>query len=446
MNRFITIFLLTLLFCSNIFAQQGNWHWARGTTGNSTTSWPTATDSFGNVYAAGVFADGAVSFDDYSYPFVCTGSMCILSKYDITGNFLWARSTQNGVHTSLTGIAVDHNGNCFLLGWLTDSVMEMSGLVLRNTVYPHAQYYLVKFDAFGAVLWAKIGGGRSVSSPALPIGLNGGNTALILGTGGVAVDVYNHVYVTTCFNLPRVAIGADTLVNTDTTGATDDFLLAEYDPSGNLVRATSSGGKGIDIPTGITVTPAGDVYIAGVYNSDTLAFGASIITDTNSHTSLWNGFLARYDPTGHPVWATGISGSGHAYAAGLATDGSSRVYVTGGCSDDTLYLGGTTIANPYPGKPFLYLQQFTASNNVGWNKAISSRSGGSTFGYGITAYISNICVVGAFSDSINIDGHTLDTPIKSTDPVFIAGFDTSGYSLSGAALPSGSSPSGRHIS
>ncbi len=436
MSRFFALFFIGFVFCHDAYAQ--GWIWGRGTIGNNVTSWPVATDPAGNAFVAGI-SSGEISFEHYGLPFTGTGDLCELAKYDGYGHFLWARSTPEGSHSFLINIATDLAGNCYLLGWMLDSTIQLGSFTLINTAWPNAQYFIAKYDGDGNVTWAKNAGGRSGTNVAPPVAFNGGSTAKMLSLGAIATGPDGDVYVTTCFNLPTVTIGSNTLINKDNSGATDDILLIKYDSLGNLVWAKSAGGTGNDIPFSIAVTPAGSVYIAGMFNSDSVAFGPLAIADTGTGPQRWNAFIARYDTAGSPTWASGSSGSGMVYASGVTTDVHNNVYLTGGTAEDQLSFAGTGFVNPYPGQPVQYIVKLNADNNFVWSKSFGSSTGGNTWGYGITySPMGQVWVSGAFSDQVRIDGQVLVVPPASVDPVFIAGFDTSGYYTFGGVLQSGS--------
>lgn len=436
MIRIICIVVSGLFLNAAVYAQE--WLWGKGSIGNNVKSWPVATDQLGNVYVAGVSA-GAVSFDNNSLPFAVNGNLCVVAKYDGQGDFLWARSMDNGTNTFPIAIATDTSGNCYLFGWLIDSSMGIGGFTLHNTAYPGAQYFIAKFDPRGNVLWASNGGGRTGALTAPPVSFNSACSAQIPGLGGIAVDTGGNIYITTAFNLPTVTVGTNTLTNKDASGTTDDILLVKYDTSGSVVWAKSPGGIGTDIPCGITVTRAGDIYIAGFFNSDSVIFGPSVIKDVSIASQQWNAFIARYDGAGNPVWASGSGGGGKTYASGITSDTNNTAYMVGGTADSVISFGGLIIINPNPGSPILYLVSFDTSNNPYWYKIIASPTGGNAWGYSVAmSPMGQVWVSGAFSDEVNIGGHILDTPGLSVDPVFIAGFGTTGYYVASGALQSGS--------
>ena len=436
MNRIRVIFLLCSLFSTTAHAQ--GWKWGRGTTGNDVKSWPVATDQAGNVFVAGV-SSGQISFEYYGLPFASGGDLCEVAKYDNYGHFLWARSTPNGSHSFLINITTDKAGNCYLMGWMLDSTMQIGQFTLVNTAYPFAQYFIAKYDPTGNVKWVNSGGGRAGINEAPPVIFTGGGIARMFGLGGITAGGNGELYVATCFNLPAVVAGSFILTNKDATGTTDDIMLVKYDSSGNVSWAKSAGGAGDDIPFGIAVTPAGSIYIAGMFNSDSVAFGPSAIYDTATGPQKWNGFIARYTASGTPLWASGSGGTGMVYASGIACDEHNNVYLTGGMAEDRIFFAGAYIENPYPGRPVQYLIKIDGLNSVAWARTMGSPTGGNVWGYGVAVSpMNHVWVSGAFSDMVMLNDRNLRVPSASADPVFIAGFDTLGNDNFGDVLQSGS--------
>ncbi len=440
MLRILAILFLYCTTPTSLYAQA--WQWGKGSIGNNVRSWPVAADSLGNVYAAGV-TNGIVSFDNYGLPFISNGTHIILAKYDTYGNFLWARSTQPCINSSLINITTDLAGNCYLLGCLADTGLTIGAFTLHNSLYPGAQYFIAKFDAQGNVIWANNTGGNSGVQQPTSITLSASSSARLMSAGGITTDASGNIFITLGFDLPDVTVGATILANKDPSGKTGDILLVKYDPSGNILWVHSSGGSGDDIPTGIAVTPAGDVYISGLFNSDSAVFGSSVIKNISSGIQRWNAFIARYDASGNPSWASGSGGDGKTYAAGIASDDVGNVYLVGGTADGVISFSGTNIPDTNAGSAMLYLAEFGPSNSVDWYKTIGSTvAGGSVCGYGVATLpgdFGSVWVTGAFNGPASIDTNTLNAPSGSVDPLFITGFDYRKKYIASASLKAGGS-------
>ena len=423
--------LLLLSFLSSVHANGQGWQWGRGNTGGGMDGWPVATDPSGNVFAAGIDFGGATTYwgpgDSITYSTGGSGYQTIMVKYDGNGNYLWGRGTSNG-DSYIMNIATDQSGNSFLFGTVNGPSLQIGGVTMTNAAYPAVQYFLAKFDPNGNLLWVKNEGGAQ-GTYVSAVG------SFVLGTGGISTDATGNIYITCNFSTPSVTVGSFTLTNADPSGLTDDILVAKYDPSGNVLWAKKAGGSGADDAYGLAVTSLGDVYIAGVFSSSSIVFGPSTISGASSSAS--NAFIARYNQSGTPTWACSSGGSGGELAVGVAADAANNVYLTGGLIDNSISFSGTTITNPYPGSSVLYLVKFKQDNTVDWFKTIGASSS-STSGYCIAMSLCNtIWVSGILNGPVNIDGHTLMPPDASSDPVFIAGFNTSGTYAGSAALQSG---------
>ena len=436
MQKRITLILLVTctFFCGALHAQ--GWLWAKWNTGTGMDGWPVATDPFGNVFVGGFTAVGQAKFGSIIVPRAgITGLQPIIVKYDANGNVLWANGVENG-ESYIMNIATDQNGNSFMFGTINSSSLQIGSVTLTNTIAPTPQYFIAKYDPSGNVLWA-INAGNAQGAYV------GTCISVVLSTGGITTDASGNIFVTANFRLPSTTIGSFTLSNTDPSGNTDDILIAKYDPSGTLQWAKSAGGAKDDDAYGITVTPAGDIYIAGTFTSPSISIGSSILTNVNNAQEA---FIARFNSSGNPVWGdnsvtVGLGGIDTCVgnAIGIASDASNNIYITGGLLSNSILFGGAAITNPASGHPYLYLMKFDPSNNVSWYKTIFSASHNfGTWGYSIAmSKCGTIWISGVMNDSVNIDGHVLHEPENSSDPVFIAGYTSTGVYNGSAALQSG---------
>ena len=84
------------------------------------------------------------------------------------------------------------------------------------------------------------------------------------------------------------------------------MFVVKYDGLGNTVWSKRAGGSLDDYGNSIAVRK-GDVYITGTYNSSSLAFGTTTLTNTSAGTG--DILLAKYDLSGNSVWAKKAGGS-----------------------------------------------------------------------------------------------------------------------------------------
>jgi len=427
---FLYLILLLLTGGAPLQLRAQGWQWAIGNKGGLNDAWPVATDPAGNVFAAGTNQSGGDNIiGGITYP--NTGGVAIqdlLVKLSPGGVVQWVQGTQNA-ESWLYNITTDASGNSFIFGSFDATSMQIGGTTLNNPA-GNIQYFIAKFNPAGTLLWAVNDGTASWLGQFI-----GG--ALILGTGGICTDAAGNVYITSAFTTTTLTIGPYTLTNADPTGSTDDVFVAKYNSAGVLQWATSFGGSESDDAYGITITPAGNVYVTGAFYSPSMPVGSSVLTNASGDPQA---YAAEIDPTGNPVWGVGAGSFYASFGAGIIADAAGNVYMTGGFTDDTISFAGVTISRTYPSVDeylALFLIQISPAHTITWNKTIGSPSSG-VYGFSIgLASCGQVWVSGNFSDSGNIDGHMLYAPANSQDPVFIAGYNLSGTVAGFSGLQSG---------
>ena len=424
--------ILAVIFPVNLFAQTTGWQWARANSGGGSDGWPVAVDPSGNVFMGVLGFSSPMSFGSYNLPFPTgAGTQAVVVKYDPSGNFQWATGTEFG-SAYIINIAADNSGNVLMLASLISDSIKIGSFVLYNA--PGASYYkymLVKFDAAGNVLWAHADGGTTA------LGGSGGYVPC-LSSGAITTDASDNCYITTSYNVPSISVGTQTFSNSDLVNSSFDIIMVKYTPSGAITWAKSVGGVGDDVSTGIAVTPAGEIYISGNFNTPSTIYG----TSTLSAPTYSAAFIARFNSSGTALWACSSGNSsndlifGNACATGIAADPSNNIYMTGGIRDNNVSFNGTAIPHPNPGVSALFLVKFDPSNNVVWSRTIGGS--GETYGFCIAnSNCANVWVSGNMYSDVTIDGHLLTVPPNSCDPIFICGYTSSGSVIGYSALQSG---------
>jgi len=220
-------------------------------------------DSLGNVYVTGG-SDGAGTDRD-----------ALTIKYDANGVELWAKRYNGPAdgYDAARDITVDSLGNVFITGH-SDSA------------------FTIKYDPDGDELWV-----AKYNCPE--------NTGV--GTDDIAVDDFGNVFV-----------GGATDVNSDVVVTSFDYLVIKYDSQGNEIWVASYNGPGdaLDIPVGMGIDGAGNVYISG-QSTDNSTYSNYLTVKYNSDSN-------------QPVWVSIYDGPQHSdYTEAMAVDVSGNVYVTG---------------------------------------------------------------------------------------------------------------------
>lgn len=307
---------------------QGRLLWARsaGGPGRMDFAFKVAVDAQGNSYVAGLFDATAMFAQDIS--FTSTGdSDLFLAKYDSSGVLLWVKTAGGPGHDEAVGVSIGPDGNVYVAGifaetatFAPDVTLTSAGrwdlffakydpdgnlLLLKGTGGPDfdegytaladrtgniivtgnfagtvrfapdveltsvggADSYLAKFDATGALIWA-----RQVGGPAFD------------QIREIALDAAGNIYAGGRFQGATTVAPGVTL----TSAGSNDVFVAKFNPSGTLLWAIQSGGPGDDRGFDIAVDNRGNAYIAGSFSS--LATFGPFTRDSAGSTDM---FIAK---------------------------------------------------------------------------------------------------------------------------------------------------------
>ncbi|MFH1320952.1 MAG: T9SS type A sorting domain-containing protein [Bacteroidota bacterium] len=368
------------------YDNSGNVLWASQAGGTDTiVGYGIISDNSGNSYITGYFKD-TICFEGDTL--ISTGGRDVfVTKYDLSGNVLWAERAGSTTDDEGFGIRIDDIGNSYVTGYFTgtsyfgsDTLNEMGG----------QDMFLAKYDTSGNVLWAR----------------QAGNTGWDEGDA-LCVDASGNVYVTGVFE-GTVIFGPETL----TSSGYSDVFIARYDPSGNILWASQGGGSGwYDGGLSIAVDNSGNSYITGYYYGPA-TFGVYTLPLIGSYDM----FLVKYDTSGNELWAnegggTGVNGD---WGSGIVIDLSNNCYVTGRMEDISTF--GSVVLNS-AGDEDVFVVKYNPSGSAVWGK----KAGGADVDVGnaiVTDVLGNNFVTGTFQGAAFFDNDTLNS--LSGDDVFIA--------------------------
>ena len=153
MKTTITIFMLALIGWSNLAtAQAPDWAWAK------------SAGSMGNELSSNITCDlygdiyvtGNFSSDSITFGTTTLTNAGFLDfyfvKYDAAGNVLWAKSFGGTSYDYAQSVCVDSSGNVFITGQFISPTITFGATTLINTQIGKSDIYLVKYDANGNVL------------------------------------------------------------------------------------------------------------------------------------------------------------------------------------------------------------------------------------------------------------------------------------------------------
>lgn len=390
----------------------GNVLWAKSFGGETTDIIRAiAVDSTGNISITGVSSSPNIVFGDVTLvnstnPFPNT-YLIFTVKMDGAGNVLWGKKGQSqGIASAESGnsITMDNQGNVIIAGTYYSATMVFDSVTFPATnTY---QYFLVKYDSSGNIVWTK-------STP--------GNVATSTSShsGGVTCDASGNVYLTGNY-FTNTSFMVDSVI----LPSSRNTFVAKYSPSGAIFWAKAATAA-LNSPSSddIIWSPSGKLAITGKYYGQ-IDFGST----TLSGTSNGNAFIATYDEDGNELWAkTSESQLGGHMGHKIAVDGSGNFYCSGKFGNQTITFEGFTLTDSSSAN---YLVKYNASGNVVWAVKIDAASSIEVINHGLSVY-ENLIYVSGFCTNNSVFG-TFTAPMG----VFTAKLDQSVLGISNFAQTS----------
>ncbi len=248
----------------------GNVLWAKSAGGNSLNlATYVDVDASGNILISGYFfsGTGTIIFGNTTLTGTSLSDDIFIVKYDANGNVLWAKSAGGGFSDEAYSVVIDANENIFITGDFNSPSIVFGNTILFNTdnTGNTSDVFIAKYDKNGNVLWAKsVGGG------------NGD------GANSVTADASGNIIVAGYFDSPTITFGAISCVNAINTGNISDIFIAKYDGSGNPIWAKSAGGSDWDAAYSVTADASGNILITGVYFSSSITLGSVTLTNAGN--------------------------------------------------------------------------------------------------------------------------------------------------------------------
>jgi hypothetical protein len=336
-----------------------------------------ATDGGGNVYITGQTnsISGIVTSGAYQTVYA-GGTDAFLSKFNSSGAIQWATYYGGNSGDFGEGIAIDRTGNVYMSG-ATQSTSGIATTGAYQTTYGGGvrDAFLAKFNSAGAIQWATYYGG------------SGWDDAVCVAADG-AGDVYITGYT------PSLSAIATPGAYQTICGGGGDAFLAKFNSSGAIQWATYYGGSGDDGDiggNGVETDCIWNVYITGNTGST-----SAIATPGAYQTTYGSVFLAKFNSVGAIQWGTYYGGSsgGDNNGAGVATDGSGNVYITGETQNTSAIATPGAYQTTYGGGLWdAFLAKFNSLGAIQW--ATYYGGSGDDEGYGVTADCSgNVYITG----------------------------------------------------
>ena len=448
-------------------SNSGTFVWAKAMGGDGFTYGNSvAVDPVGNVYTTGSFMKtfdcdpGTTIFNLIA----ATGNFMFLSKFDPSGNFVWAHSAGGASSIFIKAMKADQLGNIYTTGYFS-GIVDFDpgpGVFHLSTALTDVEgdVFITKCNAAGNLLWAKqLGGLLSDYSTSIDVDAVGNvytagsfeGTADFdpgAGTFNLTASSSNSDIFVSKLNSSGIFVWAKRLGTTtvedvysialDASGnlftaggyfpGTNSFqiYLNKLDPAGNLIWSKTYGGPNAERAYSIEADPSGNIYFTGIF-SGTVDFdpGPGVFNMTAVGTDV---FVSKLDGSGNFLWATHFGGPGYINVNSIALNASGTICITG-TFDQPIDFDpgpGTNILIPLVYND-IYISKFDNSGNFLWVKQFAGNSSESCLSVA-TDVAENVYTTGTFGGAVDFDpgpGVFNLNPVGNAD-VFISKLDAGG--------------------
>lgn len=333
-----------------------------------------------------------------------------------TPDWLWVRGatcpTGSPIPTVQEGfsVATDRSDNVYLLGFFDGSYIAFGSDTISVANGLTGDIYLVKYSSSGQVLWAR----NSIAVP------NSGALAYI-----VAADHNNNAFITGYLSGSRgdsIVFGSVVLH----TVPTNSYMLVKYDSAGTALWANSdTDASHLSKGESVATDREGNIYITGTF-SHAVTFDGTTLPDS-SPTGSQASFIAKYDSSGHLIWARSMIGSNGVTANSIAVDMNGNAYITG--IGDSVDFGNGVNTDPTANgtSPDFFLAKYNTAGLALWARHSGGGEATATGNCVATDTKGHVYITGQYTgDSMVIGPSTLYNPHTVYETYFLAQYDTSG--------------------
>ncbi len=391
-----------------------------------------------NVIITGSFSD-TVDFDPGSAVHELTSngfSDTFVAKYDMDGNFLWARSG-GGTSSDLgAAIAIDPAGSVYAVGEYRETATFSTGTGTTSLTTSAGSggwedTYIWKLDSNGNTFWLKtIGGSRRDTPHDIAVV---GNDVYIVGEFGGTADFDPNPGIHNLTTTENANAGFDV----------SDAYLLKLNTSGNFVFARAMGGTNNEVARAVAVDSVGSIYTTGSYKSasdfDRLTSGGNV-TFSGSVAA----FVTKHSSSGALQWVNTIQ-SHTVRGQDIVIDGNDDLYIAGEHFSLACSQCGPGDFDPGPGSAiettdgldaymtkwnsngaFQWVHSFTESGNAGIIRGLAIDSTGDIYAAGDFSgdSVAKFDADGAVQWTKPIDGNDETQAIAVVDPnqIHLAGW------------------------
>ena len=369
------------------YSSAGEVEWAKSFGGSSSDYVKSVTaTSDGGAIAGGYFYSSSIQVGNETLTNNGTFDGLII-KYSSSGEVEWAKSFGASSNDQINSVDATSDGGAIAGGYFYSSSIQVGNETLTNKGISDG--LIIKYSSSGEVEWAKSFGGSyddvisSVAETSDGGAIAGGN-----------------------FGSSSIQVGNETLTN----NGTYDGLIIKYSSEGVVEWAKSFGGSESDSIGSVAATSDGGIIAGGYFISRSIQVGNETLTNNSSSPGYDDGLIIKYSSSGEAEWAKSFGGRTNTRELinSVAATSDGGIIAGGYFESRSIQVGNETLTNngsyTYDG----LIIKYSSSGVVEWAKNI----GGSSYDYiySVTETTDGRDIVGGYfkSDTIEVDGHTLE--------------------------------------
>ncbi|MBL7998629.1 MAG: SBBP repeat-containing protein, partial [Candidatus Kapabacteria bacterium] len=333
-----------------------------------------ARDSSGNSVICGRFESSTMSFPGGSVSDLTRESAPddgYIAKYNSSGVPQWAVRVGGSGSSSVIAAEIDRNNDVIVVGrYDNGNVSFPGGSVSSLSNVGSIDSYIAKYSASGVPQWAYRIAGNDLDR-----------------IYGISVLKNGDFVVTGNFASTVTFPGGSTLTSS---GGADGFI-ARFSSTGSEQWVRRIGGSGNDACARVVTDNDGNSYVTGFFNGTGSFPGGSVANLTSAGAD--DGFVAKYDANGTPLWAQRVGGTGSDFMDGIAIDSARNVVFTGRFSNTASFSGGSIGTITSAGGFDVAVVKYNTSGVPQWAQRMGGT--GSDESYDICTDVSGAIFVGA---------------------------------------------------
>eukprot|EP01032_Pedospumella_encystans_P030424 gene30424-34344_t len=346
----------------------------------------TAIFSNGDVLVGGVTA-GLVGYPSAG------GNDFLLQRYSQSGSLVWTKVFGGVGHEAIQAVAVDSTDNIYATGFI--SPLATSSYWTGNNVY------IAKFDSSGNTIFSTQVGGTSEDTGA----------AICVDSARGVFYVAGYAKSPTFYDVASVS------------GNSDAFMLKIDSFTGAVISNTQQGTAGYPaFFFGLALDSTGAVWATGRTNAPTY-YGK---TGQGSDDII----AQKFSSSGTSLVVHLVGGTNLDQSAGIATDSSDNVYMTG-WAPSTIIDGQTTNGNND-----ILLTKFNSAGTKLWTKLLGSAGFDGASAIAVDSALGRVCITG-YLGATTFYGTTTPAGVYQTPFLLVVNSADGSYVSSALYTPTG---------